>query len=453
MNTKLLKQKILDLAIRGKLVPQDPNDEPASELLKRIRAEKEKLIAEGKIKRSKKAGDKPHYENENAPFEIPESWEWEKLQNIAFVGTGATPKVSNSEYYGGTIPWIGSGATNNDFVITPNLYITEKALRETNCQIYPIGTIVMAMYGEGKTRGQVCELTIECATNQACAAIVPFVFTTKDYIKLFLIGNYYTIRKLSGGGVQPNLNLETIKNYWIPIPPLIEQKRIVSEALKWFALIDEIEIHKQSLGDAIKQTKSKVLDLAFHGKLVSQNSKDEPAIELLRRINPNAAICDTLHYGNLPTNWCTSSLECLCTSIASKKYQIKQSEINKSGKYPVISQSANFIEGYSDVDSKLLHIPSPIIVFGDHTRITKYIDFDFIVGADGVKILQPLIPAKYFYYLTQYVAGKIENRGYSRHYGYLSRCIVPIPPKEELERIALRIEELFNVLDKISADL
>jgi type I restriction enzyme S subunit len=288
--------------------------------------------------------------------------------------------------------------------------------------------------------------------SQHVCILRPVIIDSK-YLHCFILSSHFSkTMKVTGSGREglPKYNLEKMS---IPLPPIDEQKRIVCEIGKWHSLIDDMESCSTELDELIKQAKSKILDLAIHSKLVPQDPSDEPASKLLKRIAPHAAPCDTSHYGNLPKGWCVTSIECLCTSIASKKYQIKQSEIKKTGKYPVISQSANFIEGYSDADSELLHISSPIIVFGDHTRITKYIDFDFIVGADGVKILQPLISGKYFYYLTQYVANKIENRGYSRHYGYLSRYIVPIPPREEQERIANRIEELFNVLDSISADL
>lgn len=194
MDTKELRQKILDLAIRGKLVPQDPNDEPASVLLERIRAEKERLIAEGKIKRPKKskASSAPsHYQNFVPPFEIPDSWEWVRLEDVAKIGTGATPSKSNMEYYGGNINWVSSSVTSFPYVDEPTELITELALKETNCEIYPTGTLLMAMYGEGKTRGQVTELRIEAASNQACAAIIPYIPTTKNFVKLYLLANYY----------------------------------------------------------------------------------------------------------------------------------------------------------------------------------------------------------------------------------------------------------------------
>ena len=306
MDTQKLRQRILDLAIRGKLVPQDPNDEPASVLLERIRAEKERLIAEGKIKRpkAKKSTDKSHYQNFTPPFDIPESWEWVRLEDIARIGTGATPSKSNRKYYGGNINWVSSSATSSLYVDVPTDFITELALKETNCEIYPIGTLLMAMYGEGKTRGQVTELRIEAASNQACAAIIPYVPSTKNFVKLYLLANYYQLRRLAEGGNQPNLNLGKISSLYIPIPPVQEQQRILEQYRYIIESIELIEKSKALLGERIYTVKSKILDLAMQGKLVPQDPADEPATDMLRRINPKAKIItDNPHYTQLPDNW------------------------------------------------------------------------------------------------------------------------------------------------------
>ena len=152
------------------------------------------------------------------------------------------------------------------------------------------------MYGEGKTRGQVSELLIESATNQACAAISLIDTNIKAYIKNYFEGNYFHLRKLAEGGNQPNLSIGKISNYTIPLPPLSEQHRITTEIEKCFSIIDIIECGKADLQTAIKQAKSKILDLAIHGKLVPQDPNDEPAIELLKRINPDFTPCDNGHY-------------------------------------------------------------------------------------------------------------------------------------------------------------
>ena len=246
MDTKALRQKILDLAIHGKLVPQDPNDEPASVLLERIRAKKERLIKEGKIKKGKKSAktsDKPHY-----PYELPKGWKWCKLGDIAYVGTGATPLTTCKYYYeNGNIAWINSSSTKVPFIAKASNFITRKAIEETNCLVYPKGTLVIAMYGEGKTRGQISELLIDAATNQACAAVCPYFEATKEYLKLFFEGNYLHIRALAEGGNQPNLSLGKIQNYEIPLPPLDEQKRILEQAKKLLLQVENMAQVRKSV--------------------------------------------------------------------------------------------------------------------------------------------------------------------------------------------------------------
>ena len=280
-----LKNSILQLAIQGKLVPQDANDEPASVLLERIKAEKQKLINEKKIKKEKPL---PEITDEEKPFEIPENWEWVRLEDIAFVGTGSTPDRSNSEYYGGTIPWVNSSLTQNDFICDTPECITEKAIEETSCRIYPIGTLIVAMYGQGKTRGQVSELKIVAATNQACAAINVYESNINSYIKLFFKYNYTTIRKEAAGGAQPNLNLIKIKKILIPLPPLSEQHRIVAKIEELMPLVEEYDKAQKEL-DALnaklpEALKKSILQEAIQGKLVPQDPNDEPASVLLQRI-------------------------------------------------------------------------------------------------------------------------------------------------------------------------
>jgi type I restriction enzyme S subunit len=223
-----LEQTILQLAVRGLLVPQDPTDEPASVLLQKIRTEKDHLIAQGKIKRDKPL---PPITDEEKPFELPQGWEWVTIDTLASVGTGTTPSRDNTAFFDdGAIPWVTSGETGQPFIRQTEQHVTEAALAQTSLTIYPVGTLVVAMYGQGKTRGQVSELCIPATTNQACAAIVLVESSTahKDYVKLVFEKSYDEIRELSAGGAQPNLNVGKVKATLIPLPPLDEQNRIVT---------------------------------------------------------------------------------------------------------------------------------------------------------------------------------------------------------------------------------
>lgn len=223
-----LEQTLLQLAVRGLLVPQDPADEPASVLLQKIRAEKDRLIAAGHIKSDKPL---PPVTGEEKPFELPAGWEWVPVDALATVGTGTTPSRDNPAYFtGGEIPWVTSGETGQPYIRATEQHVTAVALEKTNLTVYPIGTLVVAMYGQGKTRGQVSELGIPAATNQACAAIVLIDQSDdhRDYVKLVFEKSYDEIRELSAGGAQPNLNVSKVKATLIPLPPLAEQSRIVN---------------------------------------------------------------------------------------------------------------------------------------------------------------------------------------------------------------------------------
>ena len=246
---KQLRQSFLREAMQGKLTADFRSAHPeliegensTQALLEKIKAEKKQLIKDGKLKKEKELSP---VGADEVPFEIPEGWVWCRLGEISNIGTGATPLTSNPEYYkNGNIPWITSSATNELFVHEPEQYITEKALKETNCKIYPIGTLVVAMYGQGKTRGQITELKFDSATNQACATITLFYneFHLRKYVKLYFQNIYYEIRELAQGGAQPNLNMSKIRNTLIPVPPLSEQQAIVSKLDELMRTCDELE--------------------------------------------------------------------------------------------------------------------------------------------------------------------------------------------------------------------
>ena len=473
MDTQKLRQRILDLAIRGKLVPQDPNDEPASVLLDRIRAEKERLIAEGKIKRprSKKSTDKSHYQQFTPPFDIPESWEWVRLEEIAKIGTGATPIKSNREYYDGSINWVSSSVTSSPYVDVPTDFITELALKETNCEIYPIGTLLMAMYGEGKTRGQVTELRIEAASNQACAAIIPYIPTTKNFVKLYLLANYYQLRRLAEGGNQPNLNLGKISSLYIPIPPKQEQQRILEQYKYIIESIELIEKSKAFLEERIDAVKSKILDLAMQGRLVPQDPKDESAAYMLRRINPKAKIItDNPHYPQLPDNWAYLSLSDINTYKSSTVTPANMSkQLFDLYSVPIFSTLKPEKTHGSEIGSA-----KQVIKKGDVLlcKINPHLNrvWEIIEDSDNVQIASSewIVvrselhnPAFLKWYFSSPNFRALLSSQVSGVGGSLTRAqpaivkgyLVPVPPLEEQERISSEIELWFNSLDNINLSL
>ena len=199
-----------------------------------------------------------------------EKWEKVKLSDVADVNTGSTPKRGNNGYWeNGNIPWITSGETNNQYITKATEFITTKAIAETNCKMIPKGSLVIAMYGEGKTRGKCAELLIDATTNQALASIT---FTDsrvyKDFAKCFFEKNYQDMRLLSSGGVQPNLNLGIIKNMILPFPPLSEQRRIVAEIE---SRLSQAEAAEARIAESLQKTEAlrqSILKKAFSGELV-----------------------------------------------------------------------------------------------------------------------------------------------------------------------------------------
>lgn len=460
MDTKKLRQKILDLAIHGKLVPQDPNDEPASVLLEHIRSEKERLIKEGKIKRSRKTTKTSDAacDKQEVPFEVPSGWVWCLLEDLAYVAAGSTP--NKDAFVAKGIPYIkmyNLRMQKIDFDFHPQYIkreIHEGKLYRSRTEI---GDLLMNIVGPPLGKLAVIPSTLpEGNFNQAAVLIRPYQH--KELLVKYL---FYYLSEMSeissistkGSAGQVNISLTQSQNMRIPLPPLFEQQRIVEEVERWFKLIDIIEQGKTDLQSTIKQAKNKILDLAIHGKLVPQDPNDEPASELLKRINPKAEItCDNGHYPNLPSTWRVCSYKDIFTTISSRPFQIKQSEIKDKGKYPVVSQSLSYIEGYSDIECAL-KCDSSFIVFGDHTRIVKFIDFDFIVGSDGVKIITSKINNKYAYFLLLYVSDKINNKGYSRHFSQIVNYKYSLPPFAEQLRIVDKIEKLLLPLSEIQKTL
>ena len=293
MDTKKLKQKILDLAVHGKLVPQDPNDEPASVLLERIRAEKERLISEGKIKRSRKTvktADMHHYEQD-----VPNGWCKTALSEIITLISGRDLQPTQYNSFEKGIPYItgASNIDNNTIIInrwtTAPVTISHKGDLLITCK-GTIGKLAFNSVGDLHIARQLMSLQF----------IEPLV---SKYLFYCLEERISAIKQMDNGLI-PGIDRSIILNQIIQLPPLAEQYRIVAEIERWFALIDTIEESKEGLETAIKQTKSKILDIAIHGKLVPQDPNDEPASELLKRINPKAQIpCDNEHYAQLPKGW------------------------------------------------------------------------------------------------------------------------------------------------------
>ena len=453
MDTKKLRQKILDLAIRGKLVPQDPNDEPASVLLERIRAEKERLIKEGKIKRSKKsASDTPHYEND-VPFEVPEGWEWCQVSDIFELNpkndvpddtqSGFIPMACVNDGFGyshsfETRPWreIRKGYShfqNGDIGIAKISPCFENR-KSTIFYDLPNGI------GAGTT-----ELTVlrgYCVNTE----FFLYLFQSEWYI-------FEGTKEFKGVVGQQRVNKEIFTTLLIPLPPIEEQNRIVTEIKKLFSVIEILDDDKSELNESVQKTKSKILDLAIHGMLVPQDPNDEPAIELLKRINPKFTPCDNAHYENLPKGWTVCALEEIIDYEQPQAYIVQSVDYKSHYKTPVLTAGKSFIIGYTN-ESEGVFTNLPVIIFDDFTTDSKFVDFPFKVKSSAMKILhvKEEVNIQYvcwFMSITRLI-GDTHKRYWISEY---SKLHIPIPPRKEQDRIINKVNELFQILDNISAEL
>ncbi|GAA6350549.1 restriction endonuclease subunit S [Phocaeicola dorei] len=482
MDTKALRQKILDLAIHGKLVPQDPNDEPASVLLERIKAEKERLIKEGKIKRSKKSAktsDTPHYEN--VPFEVPESWVWCRLDDIvcelkygtseksSSVGKIAVLRMGNITNVG-TIDYSNLVYSSNDEDIEQySLEKNDLLFNRTNSSEWVGKT---AIYKEEQP-----------AIYAGYLIRIKPLLISPDYLNTVMNSGYYRdwCYDVKTDAVnQSNINAQKLSQLMIPIPPLKEQGRIVAEMDKWISLIDIVKNGKGDLLTVIKQAKSKILDLAIHGKLVPQDPNDEPPIELLKRINPDFTPCDNGHYTfDVPNGWNWCKLNDLC-SFLSRGKSPKYSEDDKT--YPVFAQKCNLKEGGISLEQARFLDPSTINKWDSKYKLqtgdvlvnstgtgtvgrTRLFDesylgkYPFVVPDSHVSVVRTYeeINSEYVFaymssqliqqYIEDNLAGSTNQK--ELYIGVLENLYFPFPPINEQQRIVQKIEELFSVLDNI----
>ena len=456
MDTKKLRQKILDLAIHGKLVPQDPNDEPASILLERIKTEKERLIKEGKIKRSKKSGSSDTLHYENVPFEVPSSWVWCRLEDIVSFGGGKTPSMNNKEYWdNGKHLWVTSKDMKRSYITNSLMKITDRALEVMT--IYEKGTLlVVTRSGILKHTLPLSILERPATVNQDLKTISPHIQEISEYLYIvikaneqFILNEYH-----KDGTTVDSIDFDKFKYLPIPLPPLVEQRHIIAEIRRCFTLIDQIEQGKADLQMIIKQAKSKILDLAIRGKLVPQDPNDEPASELLKRINPKAEItCDNEHYQNLPKGWAICRLEDIVDYEQPTAYIVNSTSYNDTYPIPVLTAGKSFIIGHTN-EVEGIYSNLPCIIFDDFTTDSKLVEFSFKVKSSAMKILQvkkgiEIDFVAMFMSITRLI-GDTHKRYWISEY---SKLVIPVPPHAEQKRIIDAAYKAFTKLDTIMESL
>ena len=453
MDTKKLRQKILDLAIRGKLVPQDPNDEPASVLLERIRAEKEQLIKEGKIKRSKKsvATDKSHYEN--VPFVIPESWCWVEMSDIFLLN----PKNDiNDNVDGGFIPMacVCDGYSGEHTFITKQWGDIKKGF--SHFQNGDIGIAKISPCFENRKSVIFSDLPNNIGSGTTELVVLRGIIVNTAFYLLLIKSDWYIsegTKYFKGVVGQQRVHKDIFTTLQVPMPPLREQQKIVDSVKKWFSAIDEIENGATELETVIKQVKSKILDLAVSGKLVPQDPNDEPAIELLKRINPAFEPCDNSHYGNLPQGWAVCRLEDILDYEQPQAYIVNSTDYSDEYETPVLTAGKSFIIGYTNETNGICD-RLPVIIFDDFTTDSKLVDFPFKVKSSAMKILRTkgeinINYIAYYMSITRLI-GDTHKRYWISEY---SKLLIPIPPYQEQLRIVETVETIFNEILKITAEL
>ena len=486
MTPEQLKASILQRAMEGKLVPQDPNDEPASELLKRIKAEKEKLIKEGKIKRDKneteifRGDDGLHYEKfqdgsikqVDVPYEIPESWEWARLNQVTNFGNFQSVK-------GNEIPDNAWVLDMEDIEKLSGILL--KKVRKNGANVYKSNKYIFnkntILYG--KLRPYLKKVIISDEAGYCTTELFPINVMKGievSFFRFILISPYFSglVNQSVYGVKMPRVGTDFFKSMLVPIPPLNEQASITKKIEVALSKVDyyhELFNTLRQLNNSFpEKLRKSILQYAMQGKLVPQDATDEPVEVLLEKIREEKQRLfaegklqkkdlqesiiyqgdDNSYYKMTDLreeqeHWLVQRVKDIFRTIPTKKYQIKQSEILKEGLYPVVSQSKKLIEGYSNSKDKLYQHSKPIIVFGDHTRIVKLIDFDFVVGADGVKLMDPIyIDSEFGYLCLKFCCLDLKNRGYSRHYSHLQNMYIGIPDKT----MQLRIVEKIKILDK-----
>ena len=474
MNTKQIRQTILDLAIRGELVHQDPTDEPASVLLERIRAEKEQLIKDKKLKRDKKDNEPI----DEVPFELPEGWEWCRLGEIQQVVTGSTPTKKNDEYYGNDYPFYKPTDLDAAYYVM-DAQDNLSSLGYEEARKLPEKSILVTCIGA--TIGKTGLIRREGSCNQQINAILPNSNISPEFSYFVCISSFFqnNIIQNASATTLPILNKSKFEELLFPLPPLAEQHRIVQKVEQLLTIVDTIEQLQEELRDLVKQTKNQVLNYAIAGKLTHQDPNDEPAEALLKRIGKTTTTAADTPYEKLPKGWAWCRLGEL-TEFIRNGISIKQDK-NLKG-YPItrietISDGSINRErmGYADIydlskyeqylltkgDILLSHINSPIHIGKSAVYSPKSDGEKIIHGMNLLCIRLKEVDSHFINYFFNSKTFRYSLFPFIKHavnqasinIGNLRNILIPLPPLQEQHRIVEKIETYFSFLDTIENSL
>ena len=393
--------------------------------------------------------DTPHYEN--VPFELPNSWVWCRLEDIAYVASGSTPDKTCFVENG--VPYIKMYNLRNqkiDFAYHPQ-YITEEVhngkLQRSRTEV---GDLIINIVGPPLGKLAIIPTTLPQANfNQAAVLIRPYKFkeVLVSYLKVYLeeMSEINSIATRGSAG-QVNISLTQSQNMRIPIPPLNEVRRIIEEVSKYDILIDSLKQNITDIQNLIAYTKSKILDLAIHGKLVPQDPNDEPAIELLKRINPDFTPCDNGHYTQLPEGWAICKMKQI-TSITNGKSQKNVETLN--GIYPIYGSG-----GVIGRANQYLCIAGSTII-GRKGTINNpiFVEEHFwnVDTAFGLKANDAILDKYLYYFCLSFDFSKLDKSTAmpSLTKTSIGNVLIPIPPYKEQERIVAKIDMVLDTMNEI----
>ena len=378
------------------------------------------------------------------PFEVPSGWVWTTLGSVCNFENGFA--FSSDDYKQTGVPLIRISNISDNTIDLNGCVFIQKEIDDRF--VVKKGDLLIALSGATTGKMGVYSTDKVAYLNQRVGNLrtIDTSVLCHEYRNIFMNSRAEAILKLAYGGAQPNISGSVICSFSFPLPPLAEQQRIASEVNHWFALIDQIEQGKSDLQTIIKQAKSKILNLAIHGKLVPQDPNDEPAIELLKRINPDFTPCDNGHYTQLPEGWAICKMKQI-TSITNGKSQKNVETLN--GIYPIYGSG-----GVIGRANQYLCIAGSTII-GRKGTINNpiFVEEHFwnVDTAFGLKANDAILDKYLYYFCLSFDFSKLDKSTAmpSLTKTSIGNVLIPIPPYKEQERIVAKIDMVLDTMNEI----